>query len=423
VTIETKRVYRVRTVEESSFAVDQSGTMSAFEPIDFTAATVSLDLPRVSANVMQAKMDSASQRVSGLKRATLTLTVNLAGQTARAGDGTTHTQTELGKMFRCWLGARRLGQGDLFAAGSDTGELNVDTAARWETGCGIGLINDDGRFVARAASAAAAGEVDIWNTLIAGDVPSDGDVAYAAASYFLGASASDATDNTTLQAACEGLATNDRWLLLGGKVTDVTFSLGRGAIAQATITIQFANWIYGADATTDLTADTSPLTYDAATNNGLPLSVIDSDLVAVNENGASGDGPLTLHADTFSIKCSPQWVMVNSTSGPSGCGAIGWARNQAQDVVSGSLTVPYDTTYWFTQRDTTDSDGWVWLHFQIGSLAGEGCMLIVARVQITNVQPVETNGLSYQRVDFVGGVPILADATDIADSPFAIHLF
>ena len=418
--IETKRVYRVRTVEETAFAVDQSGTMSAFEPIDFTAATVSLDLPRVSANVMQAKMDSASQRVSGLKRATLTLTVNLAGQTARAGNGTTHTQTELGKMFRCWLGGRRLGQGDLFAAGSAETELAVDAIARWEAGCGIGLINDDGRFVARACRGIDSPEVDLWNGIATADVPSEGDVAYAAATYFLGASASDATDNKTLQAACEGLATNDRWLLLGGKVTDVTFSLGRGAIAQATITIQFANWIYGADATTDLTADTSPLTYDAATNNGLPLSVIDSDLMA-RAYGVSGG--TFLHAETFAIKCSPQWVMINSTSGPSGCGAIGWARNQAQDVVTGNFTIPFDSPTWFLTRDLADSTGWVSLHFQVGSIASEGCALIVAHVQITNVQPVEVNGLSYQNVEFVGGVPILADATDILDSPFTIHLF
>ena len=419
--IETKRVYRVRTVEETAFAVDQSGTMSAFEPIKFTAATVSLDMPRVSANVMQAKMDSASQRVSGLKRATLTLTVNLAGQTVRAGNGTTHTQTELGKMFRCWLGGRRLGQGDLFAADCDEGELNVDVGARWEAGCGIGLINDDGRFVARAASAAAANEVDLWNYFATADIPSDGDVAYAAASYFLGASASDATDNKTLQAACEGLAQDDRWLLLGGKVTDVTFALGRGAIAQATITIKFANWIYGANATTDLTADSSPLTYDADANNGLPLSVIDSDLMAC-PYGVPSAGTV-LHAETFAIKCSPQWVMINSTSGPSGCGAIGWARNQSPDVVTGNFTIPFDSPTWFATRDLADYTGWVSLHFQVGSIASEGCALIVAHVQITNVQPVEVNGLSYQNVEFVGGVPIQADATDILDSPFAIHLF
>lgn len=417
-TIHTKRIYRLRSVEESTFATDATGTMSAFEPLEFTAATVSYDLPRPLSNVMQSKMDSASQRVNLIKRATLTVTCNLTGQPARASTGTTHTQSEQGKLLRNWLGGRRLGQGDLVAASSTTSVIELDAIARWEAGAAIAVMNDDGRMVARQIVDVAGGDATVWPVLAAADVPSDNDTAYAAASYYLGPSASDDTNNTSLQFVCEGLATDDRFLLLGGKVTGVTFSLGRNQVAQATYTISFVHWIYGADATTDLTTDTAPLTYDATTNNGLPLTVADSDLLVIDEGGAGTTH--TLHADTLSIACSPQWVMVNSTSGPSGCGAVGWARNSTQEVVSGSFTIPFESRAWFSNRD---DESWIWLHFQLGSGNSEGCILFNIKAQITNVQPVESSGLSYQRVDFVGGVTITADTTDIDDSPFVMHVF
>jgi hypothetical protein len=378
----------------------------------------------VLSNVMQTKMDSASQRVSLLKRATLTVTCNLMGQPTQRGNGATHTQSELGKLFRNWLGGQRLGQGDAVAAGSTTTVIELDAIARWEAGAAIAIINDDSRLVARQIVDVVGGDATVWPALAAADVPSDNDIAYAAASYYLGASSSADSSNTSLQFTCEGLATDDRFLLLGGKVTNVSLSLSRGQIATATFTIQFVNWLYGADATTDLTADTAPLTYDADTNNGLPLVVADSDLFVIDQNGTGTTH--TLHADTLSLGCSPQWVMVNSTAGVDGCGAVGWARNSSQEVVTGSFTVPLESRAWFDNRDAVGSDSWIWLHFQIGSgpvADGMGCMLFNVKAQITNAQPVESNGLSYQRVDFVGGVTISTDTTDIDDSPFVIHMF
>lgn len=420
-TIHTKQVYRVRIAEEAAFAVDQSGTMSAFEPLDFTSATVSYDLPNVSAGVMQSKMDSSSNRVNLLKRATLTLTCNLTGAVSRAGDGTTHTQAEQGKLFRSWLGGRRLGQGDLVAASSTESVIELDAIARWEAGAGIAIANSDGRIIARQIVDVVGGDATVWPPLETADIPGDGDTAYAAQSYYLGPSADDDTDNTTLQIACEGLSDADRFLLLGGKVTGVTFNLTRGQIATATYTIQCANWIYGAAAATDLTADTAPLTYDSNANNGLPLPVVDSDLIALLEE--VGETAIPLHADSLQIRCQTGWTMVNSTSGPSGCGAIGWARNPSADGIGGSFTVPFEDTSWMDARDFAgDDDSYLFLHFQLGSTL-DGVLLFNIKSQVSNVQPVEASGLSYQRVEFTGGQPITTDTTDINDSPFTLHMF
>jgi hypothetical protein len=216
----------------------------------------------------------------------------------------------------------------------------------------------------------------------------------------------------------EGLATDDRFLLLGGKVTKIAFSFASGQIATATYTIQFVDWKYGADCATDLTVDTAPLAYDSAANNGLPLTVEDSDLYVTFAMTST-----LVHCSAVTIDCNAQWVPVPSTSGING--VVGWARNQNPEVVSGSFTIPFESRDYFDNRDGADgSDDYMDVAFQIGSDPDvAGCALINAKTQITNVQPVEANGLSYQKIDFVGGVPVTADTTDINKSPFVIHMF
>ena len=423
-TIHTFRVRRSRIAEETTFATDLTGTLASFIALQHTQMMVSCEQPIAETSLMQQKMDGMSTGVAtGYKRATATFTCNLAALTARADNGTAATQTALGRLLRAYFGGQRLGTGDLVAAGSDTDTINVDTASRWENGCGIAYLAD-GRMRARVVHSKATAALTVYPTIPAADVPADNATAYNSATYYLGPSAQDDSGNKTIQLIAEGLVTSDRYLLLGGKVTSLSFTFARGQIATVQGTIQFVDWMYGEDCATDLTTDTAPLDYVTEASNGLAVTVHDSDLwiTEVDASDGSLDDMGSQHASEITIGCSAQWVMVPSTSGVNG--AIGWARNQAPSVVNVSMSVPYEDRTWQDARDDISPDEHYAITLQVGSTTAAGCVLFDAKVQIRTVEaPVDVEGLTYQRVSFVGGVPITADTTDIADSPFKIHLF
>lgn len=419
-TIHTYRVRRVRMYEEATFATDATASIADFVSAHFREAQLTLDNPRVGTGQMVTKMDSQYYDVlTGYKRATLTLTCNLTGQDVRPADGVAHVQVAQGMLLRSWLGAERLGKSDIAAAGSSTTVVNVTTAGDWATGAGLAVASADdaANIVMLHGLSLSTAAMTINPDLDAGDVPATSAAIYGAASYYLGDSAQDDAENTTIQIAVEGLVSTDRFLLLGGKVTQAAFSFPRGEIATVTYTIQFANWIYGADAVEDLTADTAPLTYASEALNGYPLTVHHS---PCKWDAAEGDS--TVNPSSIEITCSPRWVPIPCTNGTNG--VLGWARANSPDVVSASVTAPFEATSdWFTKRDTYGASSSGRLTFGVGGTVARGGCLFHARLQVRNVQITEVDGLTYQKVDFVGGVPIVTDVTDLADSPFTIHMF
>lgn len=422
-TIHTSGVRRIRIAEESTFGADLTGTLSAFDPIHFTQQpTMSLQYPLSPTGTMQQKMDGNPYHVATeQKRATLTLTANLTGLIERSTTSVTSAQTALGRLFKNYFGAQRLGQGDTADPGAGVNTVVIDNAARWEQGAGLAFVGGDGRIKATHIDVKTTATQTVRPDLIAADYPANGEAIYGCATYSMGVSAQDDATNTSIQAICEGLVTTDRFLLLGGKVTSITFNFPRGEIATVSITIQFVNWIYGADAATDLTSDTAPLTYVAETANGLPLAVHDSRL----SWGAYGDAIADLHASAVTLACSPRWVPVPSTTGVNG--VIGWARANVADLTSASIDVPFeDVATWMVLRDAAagdPEDAAGELFFQVGSNDLVGAVLFRLRLQVLDVQPVEVDGLMYQRVTFGGGVPIASDTTEIDDSPFHLHMF
>ena len=418
--IHTDKIRRLRIAEETTFGADLTGTIASFLAVSHTSATVSITQPRVSPNTMQQIMDSSPLDVlTEQKRATATITCNLTGQTFRSGNGEegAHTQTVQGMLLRSFFGGQRLGQGDLIAAGSSTNILNVDVGSRWENGAGIAYALTSGRLRTRHLYSKSTNAMTCYPDM--DDLPSDGATAYGAATYYYGPSAQNDSGNKTIQLIAEGLVTTDRYLLLGGKVTGVSFTFARGSIATVQYTIQFVDWIYGEAAATNLTSDTAPLAYVAETANGSPLTVHDSDLIW-EEEFPSGNSN-TLHASDVTIGCEAAWVPVPSTTGVNG--VIGWASNHSPGNVTASFSTPYESRKWEDYRDEPGVPSTGLLHFQVGSDVTQGACLFALRAQVREVARVEVDGLAYQRVSLVGGVPISTDVTDAADSPLHVHMF
>lgn len=414
-TIHTYRVRRLRIYEETTFGVDLTASLASFIALNHTAATVTIDNPRVQPGTMQQLMDSTPYDVlTGYKRATATITCNLTGQTARSTSSSTHTQTAQGMLFRSYFGGQRLGQGDTCAAGSSTNIINVTTEGRWETGAGIAYPLDDGlRLRARHITSKSTAAMTVYPDLDA-DLPSNPEIAYSSADYYFGGSASDSSNNTTVQMAVEGAHPDDRFLLMGGKVTGCTFTTSRGSIATVQFTVQFVDWIYADNAATPFD-DTVPLTYVAETSNGDPLPVHDSDLMWVY-NGTT----TALGASEITVGCSAAWVPVPSTAGING--VLGWARNHAPAPISASITIPFEGLDWHSNRDAEGTAGS--LHFQVGSTLTHGaCLFYLSALQVRDVQVIDADGLTATRISLIGGKPITVDTTHLAHAQFVVHMF
>ena len=422
-TIHTYRVRRVRMYEEATFATDATASIASFVSCVFKDAQLTLDNPRVNTGEMMKKMDAQPYDVlTGYKRATLTLTCNLTGQDVRTTDGVAHVQVAQGMLLRNYLGSERLGKGDIATTGSTATTIVTTTAADWASGAGIALADQvvSGDMIMMHAAGLSTATVTTNPQMVTANIPVNAQQIYGAATYYLGPSDQDSSENKTIQIAVEGLVTTDRFLLLGGKVTQAAFSFPRGEIATATFTIQFANWIYGASAATDLTSDTAPLTFASEALNGYPLPVHHSPCYWTDDAGSNVQ--TTINPSSIEIGCSPRWVPIPCTAGTNG--VLGWARAQTPDVVTASVTVPFESTAtWMTERDTYGAGSTGRLSFGVGGTVGLGGCLFYARLQPRNVQIVEVEGLTYQTVDFVGGVPITSDVADLIDSPFYIHMF
>jgi hypothetical protein len=92
--------------------------------------------------------------------------------------------------------------------------------------------------------------------------------------------------------------------------------------------------------------------------------------------------------------------------------------------VSASITIPYESRQWQDYRDTEGATGTGTLHFQVGSTLTNGaCLFYLSALQVRDVQIVEVDGITMQRINLIGGVPIPNDLTDVEDSPFNVHMF
>ena len=241
--------------------------------------------------------------------------------------------------------------------------------------------------------------------------PSNGATCYNAASYHL-------AENPTgsIQAAVEGLNTDDRFLLLGGQLDSIGFNFENGQLPRLSLTLKFAAWIHAEDASTPFN---SAALADASYTQS-PILLMDSELLVDVVN--TGARPTALKASQMTLDLSLTYEPVTSPGGVAASDIITqWQRVRSVPVVSGQITIPFEDETWRVHKENRQDLYWT-LH--IGQTAGSSVTLSVPTMQVVDVQVVDVNGISMQNVSWRGRLDeetSESTATELGQSAFRIH--
>lgn len=417
-TIHVEPIKRIRAYEEpnGSFASDHTGTLGDFVDIPAVEGSASLTLTQqmLEPQDLQQRQDDWNQDVLGLKRASLQFEINLAPTGSAAGSGTAAQHGPIGRLLKAIMGAEFLGTGGTIDDTAPTAHQLDYTAGSFDEGSAVGWVNSNGEMEAREVATVTASTVTMRKEY--SETPSDTDVLYASATYALAPWNGDS--GTSLQLVVEGLESDDRWVLLGGQAESVSLNLSPstdGVIPRLTVNLQFAHWIKGADAATDLTASAlAAATYSQYS----PVALNDGELYVPAASGTSYSASDIIHASAIEFNPNISYQPITSPSGTQII--LQWARPHSPPAIQGTFTLPYEDLTWFDARDNRTEHS-VW--FQIGRSAGGSVMLSAPSVQITDVQRQEAEGIAAQQVSWKGRPDNYSSGSnDINDAPFRIHL-
>jgi hypothetical protein len=196
---------------------------------------------------------------------------------------------------------------------------------------------------------------------------------------------------TSLACVVEGKEQDNRWVLVGGQLTAApTFAFPLGEIPAVTFTITFATWLELSPAA--ITPATYGETEHIYTEGFLRIKSYDTGTARTLYDAAQID---------FELQ-GPVYVPVRSPSGLSaqsgGQTIYRWRRNRVVPIARMSMNIPHENNDWFDNRDALSDYHIEW---QIGaSGAGKAVLITLGRAEVVNVQPVNQDGLAYQRVTF-----------------------
>lgn len=415
-TIHVEPIKRVRMYEEpnGSFAEDHSGTIGDFTDIPFVEGSVQLTLTRQTLETqdLQQRQDDWSQDVLGLRRATLQGDLNLAPTGSAAGDTTAAVQGPVGLILKAIMGGEELGTGTTVDdASATTTSFDVASAAGLAAGGALGWVNGNGEMEVREIASVSGTTVTLAEAF--SSAPANSDTLYASATYYL--RPSNGGNSTSLQAIVEGLESDDRWLLLGGQAESVSLNISPstdGVIPRMTVSILFATWLYGDEASTDLTASSLA---DATYSNYEAIALNDGEFRFPTASGTASS-PLHVSAVEFSPNIS--WGPVTSPSGTEII--LQWIRRHNTPAIQGSFTLPFEDHTHFDDRDSRTEKA---AHFQIGRSAGGSVQLSAPACQITDAQRVDADGIAGQQVSWKGRVDNNKTGTDdVQLTAFRVHL-
>ena len=404
-------VGRVRIEEESSFASDLSGSIGSFKDLPVIEGTGQLTVSQetIPPGQLQQHIDGYPEMLLGIKSASLSFDVNLYATGTAADDSTTSIQTALGEILKQIMGGETLAQGDTINdAGPAVGDFDVSNVARWNEGGAIGLTNQAVLEVTEVESISASNLVFKREFSF---TPSNGATCYNSAGYHL-------AENPTgsIQAAVEGINTDDRFLLLGGQLDSWTFTFEPGQLPRCSITLKFAAWIHAEDASTPFN---SAALADASYTHA-PVLLTNSDMLVGTITTASR--PTALCASSFTFAPNMSYVPVNCPGATNSSDIIKqWQRVRSAPVISGQFTIPFEDETWRAHKESR-TDMYFWL--QVGNAIGNTVCLSAPTIQITDVQVVDVGGVSMQNVSWVGRLDAETSestATELGQSAFRIH--
>lgn len=410
--IEISQVQRLRVSTEpsSAFATDRTGTLANFTDVPFVEGSASATLTQNMLNPEHAQqyLDGYPTQVLGTKACQLSFSINLAPTGTSAASTVTAVQSALGIILKATMGGEVLSTGDDVQAGTPTATtFDVADAAGNAIAPGqfVGWANSSGNVEARPVKTVSTNAVTLRMGFSA--APSTGNDILGSATYFLGEN-----PDTSLQFILEGVESQDRWVLRGLQLESMSIDLPLGELPRVTFTFQGATWTYGASAATDLTASA----LSAATYSN--VSVIHTTGNFYYQTNSTATLPTALAVSSVSLEPALAYIPVPS---PSGTETISrYRRNRVAPVISGSFTLPYQDTSYFTDRDNKTLKQIV---YQLGTVAGSVVALDLPTVQVTDVQKADANSIASQTVSWQAQTDAVSPAgviTDIEKSAFRI---
>lgn len=415
---EVHSVQRLRAFVESTFAADSSGSAGSFTDLPMIEGSGQLTLSQDEldpGNIVQ-HIDEGRERVLGKRKATLTFTMNLAPTGIVASNGVTSVTSALGLILKAVMGGEQLGEGSVAAAGSTSSVINVSAGdgAQWaNAGQLMGWTNSAGVVEWREVESRSTDAITLKRAF--SGTPSTSNPLYNAATYYMTASPS-----STLAFIVDGLEADDRWLVTGAQLEGgmtIALDLTGGVIPRITFSMGAARWFSSSEVGSSLGGALGTATYSAFN----PI---------VGEAGAfevwtAGTATYASTQLTPVSACSfePHINFVPVTS-PSGTNTIKeWKKTRNTDSpVQGSFTTLYEDLTWFNHR-TSKTD--LALQYVAGVAAGSAVILSAPTVQALNPQRVaDAAGMAAQTVMWKGrrDTDVASSTTDIANSPFRIHL-
>lgn len=413
-TIYVDRVKRMRGYKEPNGSFAAQGALGSFFEIPFVegTCTVTRDRPTESPGHSQQHLDGHPLEVLMPKRATMTFDVPLETFSTKATSTVAATHGHVGALLEIIMGAKSLGTGTTVNDASPATILNtLTTVTNILAGQAIGYATGTGGALeVRTIADKTGSDISVKHALTA--APSNGGTAYSSATYYM--SGTDGSQTLSLQIAYEGLFSSDRYVLLGGWLSSPPkLALGVGGRPILTTTWTFANWLQDADATADLSGALAAATY----TNTVALVHKDSEFRS-QVVGTTTIGTL-LQASEISFEPNIVYGVQTSSAGTNN--VVQPIRLRSNPVIKCSFTLPFEDLTWFTARDNRTKHD---LTLQIGSAVATGAIYIeLSNGQVTDVQLVEAEGITAQRVTVVGGLDTAAGTTnDLQQSAFRIHL-
>jgi hypothetical protein len=406
--IEMFALQRINIGTEANNAFADTGLPGDFADLPFQEGSAQLALNKDPLNpqVAQQYMDARSPVILGPKMASLTFTIPLAA----LGSASTSPDFEswgLGILLKTALGGVVDGTANTTFTGGTAAAPALTSATGFVAGGAVGRVDGDGVYHLH--------EIDNIATLTANlhqaypSAPSNTNPARAATTFYL-----TEDPDTSLACIVEGKEQDNRWALVGGQLTAApTFAFPLGEIPTLTFTLTFANWVELSPAA--ITPATYASTSHVYTEGFLRIKQYDTGTSRTLYDAAQID---------FELQ-GPIYVPVRSPSGTSpqagGMTVYRWRRNRVTPIARMSMNIPHENNDWFDNRDAlTDYH----IEWQVGtSAAGKAIVISLPRAECVNVQPVNQDGLAYQRVTFeatTDGATGSADS-DLTRSAMRIH--
>jgi hypothetical protein len=416
------RVRRIRIAREPAGAFGTEISLGSFRDLPAREDSIKLLMPdpTESPMIVQQHLYGYPSKVlmpklgSGIDFAT-----NVSALVSRAGDATSAVSTLLpdSLVWAVAFGGEFEGTGTTIATTSTTTVLNVTSATGLREGGALACATGPGGALeCRTIKTISTNTVTL--KLALSSIPANGSIVYAPYTVYL--NALDGSQQTSLQAAVEGIGTGDRWLFKGGQLKSApTLELQPATIPKFTTSWNFAGW-YKADGTHTTMNLNSALADQDYASTGIN-SVMDSEF-RIWAHGSTTLANTFVHAPSLSI--APQ-VKYGPHKTPGGFNTIKqWVMLKPDGPpVTGEFKLPYEGTTWI---DLLEARTDLQLTFQIGSTVAGGAVLFdVPRMSLDDFGRDELDGLAGQTIKWYGRLDnqTTTSSTNLQKTAFRVHFF